>query len=163
SGSRWSRPLPQIPVARTRRLPLLDRQPRVAPAGDDDAPRLVARAAEAAADVGDVAIAGCGEDLARVLRAAAGLAADDELRGARQVALDDGEEVRVRHRLAGGFIEEHDGHVARAGGMACLELRLGADVEIDGIGVALEGLVSLGRSRLGDLHEEHVAEAARRG
>src|SRR5207302_10510063 len=150
---RWSLPLPHVAEARPRGPPLLDRQPRVAPAGHDDAPRLVARAAEAAADVGDVAIAGRGEDLARVLRAAAGLAADDELRHARQVALDDGEEVWVRHRLAGGFIEEHDGHVARAGGMAGLELRLGADVEIDGIGVALERLVGLGRSRLRDLHE----------
>src|SRR6266404_1139862 len=61
----------------------LDGEAGVAPAGDDHAARLVARAAEATADVRDVREPGGVQELARTLRASARLAADEELRGAR--------------------------------------------------------------------------------
>src|SRR5262249_10238425 len=118
----------------------LDREPGVAPARDDDAPELVARAAESATDVGDVRPSGLAQDRARTLRAAAHLAADDEPRGPRQLALDGGDEVRVRARLARRGVENEHRNVAGAGGMPGLELALRADVEVDRLGIAAERL-----------------------
>src|SRR5438093_5388854 len=78
----------------------LDREPRLAPAGHDDAAGLVARAAEAAAHVGHVGEPGLREQLARVRGAHAALAADQELGRARDGALDGCDEVGVRQRSA---------------------------------------------------------------
>src|SRR5207237_8164066 len=113
---------------------------------------LVARAAEAAAYVRDVRVAGVGEDLAGALRPHPALAADHELRRWREVTLHDGEEVGVELRLARRRIEEHDRDVPRAGGMTGLELLLRADVEVEGGRITREDVVHLGRRPLGAVH-----------
>src|SRR5690606_24765886 len=60
------------------------------------------------------------------------------------------DEVGVRRRGAGA--EEDDGDVDRAGRVSGGELLRGADVEIDGAWIALQGLVGIGRRRLRDVH-----------
>src|SRR5207249_11387052 len=87
-------------------------------------------------------------------RARAALAADQELRRARDGALDGRDEVRVRRGLARGRIQEHDRDVARAGRVPGLELDLGAHVEVDGGRIRLERLVRLWGRGLADLHAE---------
>src|SRR5205814_73390 len=148
---------------RSQLSPGLDRQPRLAPAGHHDAARLVARAAEAAAHVGQVGEARLREELAGARGAPAALAADQELRRARDGAPDGRDEVRVRRRLARGGIEEHDRDVARARRVAGLELAFGAHVEVDGGRVRLERLVRLRGRGLAYLHVESPSrgEAAR--
>src|SRR5207249_11885745 len=128
----------------------------------DDAAGVVARAAEAAAHVGQVGEARLREELAGARGAPAALAADQELRRVRDGALD-GRDDRVRRRMARGGIEEHDRDVARARRVAGLELAFGAHVEVDGGRVRLERLVRLRGRGLAYLHVESPSrgEAAR--
>src|SRR5690348_3468354 len=122
----------------------LDGEAGVAPAGDDHAARLVARATEAAADVREVGEPGGVQELARALRASARLAADEELRRARHERLDGGDEVGVGPRLTAGAVEE-DRHVARARGVSGLELRRRAYVEVHCVQVLAQDVERLRR------------------
>src|SRR5271156_5501898 len=128
-----------------------DRQARVAPAFYYELSAGATRAAETATHVGEIGIANLLEHLARALRASARHASDHELLALGQELLGDQQELGVDLELAGP-LDEHDREIDRALGMALGEFVLGPDVNVHGVGILAEDLVSLRRLGLSYRH-----------
>src|SRR5258706_305065 len=121
---------------------VLDREAEVGPAFLD-APERVAHATEAAGHVDQVAVAGVDQHLARLRRAAAGRAAEHQLRVLLPVGLHHRQELGVDLHLRRHPDRERD--VASVGGVGRRVLALGADVDVGPALGAVEQLLHLGR------------------
>src|SRR5208282_4566214 len=82
--------------------------------------------------------------ISRAHRAAAGLASDHQLLAFRQHFLRDLDEIGIQLHLARSLDENHR-DIDRASGVAQRKLTLGANIDIDRIGVLLQCFEGLGR------------------
>ena len=128
--TRRCRPWPRDRRSRACGAPGFRRKSGFGPARLHDAAHRIAHAAESALDVGHVGEAERLEHLRGAHRAAADLAADQQLGVRREVGLHHAHEVRVRLHLSGIGIAIEQRHIDRACRMALLELGLRSDVDV---------------------------------
>jgi hypothetical protein len=112
---------------------------------------LIALAAESARHVGQIAVSGFFQHLARSHRAPACLAAHHQLLALRENFLDDLDKLRIYLHLSRS-LDEHHRDVDRTRGVALGEFALRANVKVNRVGVLLQSLERLGRLGLLDRH-----------
>lgn len=124
---------------------------------------LVLPATKAAHHIRDLRIPGLFHNLGGALRATAGLTADDDSGLLWYGRFDNGQEVWVRDRAAGGLIKKDHGNIDGALGVPSLEFRLGSDIQVDDRGVLAQRLVRLRWGYLCNGHKCHLPFVAAGG